>query len=211
MSREFRDIGPDEPDFKRAVLIVMAGSWDGDAGSTQGVSDRGGRALARRFGAAADDAEGALRHREFMTEMQALRELIEPRAEIDRDALERARAQIAEAQAYKHELGLIYAAVERTRDEMSRVRRSGSRAASTPRAPAASLPRSSAAPSGRRSRSCRRPRRSTRPPHTLAASLKSAPRAGPRPRHPGPRGADFRGLQFPGPHRPARRPRAWRR
>ena len=54
-----------------------------------------------------------------MTELQALRELIGPRAGVDRDALERARAQIAEAQAYKHELGLIYAAVERTRNEMT--------------------------------------------------------------------------------------------
>ena len=70
-------------------------------------------------GVAAGDAEGALQHREFMTELQALRELIEPRAAVDRDALERARAQIAEAQAYKHELGLIYAAVERTRNEMT--------------------------------------------------------------------------------------------
>ena len=62
---------------------------------------------------------GALQHREFMTELQALRELIGPRAGVDRDALERARAQIAEAQAFQHELGLIYAAVERTRNEMS--------------------------------------------------------------------------------------------
>src|SRR5665213_351319 len=66
------------------------------------------------------DGEGALRHREFMTELQAVRDMIAPRAEMDRDSLERARAQIAEASAYKHELGLIYAAVERTRDEMSR-------------------------------------------------------------------------------------------
>jgi len=49
----------------------------------------------------------------------SLRELIGPRTEVDRDALERARAQIAKAQAYKHELGLIYAAVERTRSEMT--------------------------------------------------------------------------------------------
>jgi chemotaxis protein CheZ len=61
----------------------------------------------------------ALRRREFMTEMQALREMISPRGEMDRDSLERARAQIAEAAAYKHELGLVYAAVERTRGEMS--------------------------------------------------------------------------------------------
>ena len=73
----------------------------------------------KAHGVAAGDAEGALQHREFMTEMQSLRELIVPRTEVDRDALERARAQIAEAQAYKHELGLIYAAVERTRSEMT--------------------------------------------------------------------------------------------
>lgn len=68
---------------------------------------------------AAGDAEGALQHREFMTELQALRELIQPRTEVDRDALESARAQIAEAQAYKHELGLIYGAVERTKNEIA--------------------------------------------------------------------------------------------
>ena len=66
-----------------------------------------------------DGVEGALRHREFLTELQALRELIGPGASVDRDALLRARAQIAEAQAFKHELGLIHAAVERTRNDMS--------------------------------------------------------------------------------------------
>lgn len=81
--------------------------------------EEGGRSRAAP-GAATDGGDGALRHREFMTEMQALREMIAPRAEMDRDFLERARAQIAEAAAYKHELGLIYAAVERTRSEMSR-------------------------------------------------------------------------------------------
>src|SRR4051794_15678638 len=69
-------------------------------------------------GVAADGVDGALRHREFMTELQALRELIGPRAGVDRDAMERARAQITEAQAFQHELGLIYAAVDRTRNEM---------------------------------------------------------------------------------------------
>jgi len=64
------------------------------------------------------DTEGVLRHHEFMIEMAALRELIGPRTAVDRDALERARAQIAEAQAYQQELALIYAAVERTRDGM---------------------------------------------------------------------------------------------
>jgi chemotaxis protein CheZ len=69
-------------------------------------------------GAASEDAGSVLRHQEFMTEMAALRELIGPRTAVDRDALERARAQIVEAQAYKQELGLIHAAVERTRDGM---------------------------------------------------------------------------------------------
>jgi len=71
-------------------------------------------------GAVTDDAEGgALHHREFMVAVQSLRELIGPRTEVDRDAVQRARAQIADAQALKHELGLIYAAVEGTRTEMS--------------------------------------------------------------------------------------------
>jgi chemotaxis protein CheZ len=54
-----------------------------------------------------------------MSEMAALRELLGPRAEIDREALEQARGQIAEAQAYKNELASIYAAVEQTRNEMA--------------------------------------------------------------------------------------------
>jgi chemotaxis protein CheZ len=68
--------------------------------------------------ALAAETEGTPWQREFMSELQALRELVGTRAGVDRDALDRARAQIAEAQAYKHELGLIYAAVERTKDEM---------------------------------------------------------------------------------------------
>ena len=62
-------------------------------------------------------AETPLRHHEFMAELKALRALVEPRALVPRAQMERARAQIAEAQAYKHELDLIYAAVRRTRDE----------------------------------------------------------------------------------------------
>jgi chemotaxis protein CheZ len=70
--------------------------------------------------AAAGDGDGALRHREFMTEIQALRKMIAPRIEMDREVLERSRGQIAEASAYKHELGLIYVAVEGSRNEMTR-------------------------------------------------------------------------------------------
>ena len=59
------------------------------------------------------------RQHEFISELKALRELIEPRAEISREAMERQRAQIAEAQAYKRELDLIFAAIKRSRQEMS--------------------------------------------------------------------------------------------
>jgi chemotaxis protein CheZ len=68
--------------------------------------------------ASAGGAEGALRHHDFMTELQALRALLEPRAIPDRESMEQARAQIAEVQAYKHELELIQAAVERTKQDM---------------------------------------------------------------------------------------------
>jgi chemotaxis protein CheZ len=70
-------------------------------------------------GVAAAEPQSAERHREFMGELQALRALIEPRTEVERDALERARAQIAEAQAYKHELAVIHAAVEQTKSDMA--------------------------------------------------------------------------------------------
>jgi chemotaxis protein CheZ len=69
--------------------------------------------------ASADHAEAAQRHHEYIAEIKALRALIEPREAVNRETIERARAQIAEAQAYKHELDLIYAAVKRTRHEMS--------------------------------------------------------------------------------------------
>jgi chemotaxis protein CheZ len=64
-------------------------------------------------------ADSAL-HRDFMTELQSLREMIEPRmTQTDRAEIEKTWAQITEARAYKHELGLIHAAVERARDDMA--------------------------------------------------------------------------------------------
>jgi chemotaxis protein CheZ len=63
---------------------------------------------------AATSPQDARRHQEFMAELQALRALLEPRPGIERGAMDRARAQIAEAHAYKHELELIYAAVKST-------------------------------------------------------------------------------------------------
>ena len=85
----------DEPDFKQTVVHLRG---NGDVMPVQ-------RQVFRI-------EEGLRRH---ATDGVA----VEPRSAVDRDALERARAQIAEAQAYKHELGLVYAAVERTRNEMT--------------------------------------------------------------------------------------------
>jgi chemotaxis protein CheZ len=72
------------------------------------------RLRARDHVPAADPA----RQHELMNEVKALRALIEPRGEISREDMERARAQIAEAQAYKRELDTIFTAIKRTRQEM---------------------------------------------------------------------------------------------
>ena len=64
------------------------------------------------------DMDAAQRHQEFMAEIQALRSLIEPRIAVNRAAVERDRAQLAEAQAYKAELEQIYDAIKRTRGEV---------------------------------------------------------------------------------------------
>lgn len=68
--------------------------------------------------ASADEAEGAIGHHAFMAELQALRALIAPRMQMDRETIERVRAQIAEAEAYKNEIELIYKAVKRSKDEI---------------------------------------------------------------------------------------------
>ncbi len=66
----------------------------------------------------ARDMDAAQRHQEFMAEIKALRSLIEPRIAVNRAAVERDRAQLAEAQAYKAELEQIYDAIKRTRGEV---------------------------------------------------------------------------------------------
>lgn len=62
--------------------------------------------------------ESALRHGEFMDEIRALRRLMQPADGSGRESQERARAQIAEAQAYRAELQLIADAVRTTRGEL---------------------------------------------------------------------------------------------
>jgi len=80
--------------------------------------ERGARAD-EHGGVSAREAEAAMRHHEFMAEIKALRGMIEPRAETNRDAMEKARAQIAEAHAYKAELETIHAALRRSREEVA--------------------------------------------------------------------------------------------
>jgi chemotaxis protein CheZ len=58
---------------------------------------------------------------ELMAEIKALRAMIEPSQNVSRDTMDRARAQIAEAQSYKRELDLIYAAVKRTKEEIDTI------------------------------------------------------------------------------------------
>ena len=99
--------------------VGVAGEWDAMPVQRKVFRIEEGARSRAAEGVDSGEAHGTPRYREFMAELQTLRELIGPRAEVDRDALERARMQIAEVQAYKHELGLIYAAVERTRNEMT--------------------------------------------------------------------------------------------
>jgi chemotaxis protein CheZ len=68
-----------------------------------------------RAEAGGEPAAGAPPRPDLTAELKALRELIAPNAPAERAALERARAQIAEAEAYKAELESIYAAVKRTK------------------------------------------------------------------------------------------------
>jgi chemotaxis protein CheZ len=56
---------------------------------------------------------------ESMSELQALRSLVEPKVAAEGDVAKRARAQIAEAQAYKAELAAIYDAIGRTAADMA--------------------------------------------------------------------------------------------
>jgi len=73
----------------------------------------------RMRGSAQSTSSGGEQHREFMSEHQALRSLVEPKASAESDVGKRARAQIVEAQAYKTELTTIYDAIGRTAADMA--------------------------------------------------------------------------------------------
>ena len=54
----------------------------------------------------------------YLSEIKALRALLEPQLPASRDTLERARAQIAEVEAYRGELAAIHTAIEGVRSPM---------------------------------------------------------------------------------------------
>lgn len=62
---------------------------------------------------------GGDQRREFASEFRTLRSPIEPQVAAENEIAKRARAQIAEAQAYKTELATIYDAIGRTAADMA--------------------------------------------------------------------------------------------
>jgi chemotaxis protein CheZ len=71
-----------------------------------------------RLGGAAQSG-GADQQSDVASELQRLRSLIEPQVAAESHAANQARAQIAEAQAYKAELATIYDAIGRTAADMA--------------------------------------------------------------------------------------------
>mgnify|MGYP003342760746 FL=1 len=73
-----------------------------------------------------DEADSAdMRHRELMTEIRALRSLVQPTKELGEKALEQLRRDQAEALKIKHEMDLIYEAINRTKREIATLHVSG--------------------------------------------------------------------------------------
>jgi chemotaxis protein CheZ len=70
-------------------------------------------------GSAQATPAGGEQHRGFTSGLQALRSPVEPEVAADGDVARRARAQIAEARAYKAELATIYDAIGRTAADMA--------------------------------------------------------------------------------------------
>ncbi len=70
-----------------------------------------------RSGLPADEAESALRHNEIMTELKAVRALLESRA--SDGARASTPTQTEKTEAFKTELGVIYDAISRTKREIA--------------------------------------------------------------------------------------------
>ena len=72
---------------------------------------------------AGDPAE--VRHREMMSELKALKQLIAPTQELSERGMEQMRREHQEAQRIKAEMDLIYLAIERTKREIATLHVSG--------------------------------------------------------------------------------------
>ena len=150
------------------------------------------------------ESGAALRRDEFMAEIKALRSLIEPRAAVDREAMEKGRAQIAEAQAYKAELDLIYAAMQRTRGEIEAFGAGASDLHAMVRA-GSELDAIVAGTEQATQQVLQAAEEIDQSANMLSAALKSGHEQGLANDIRDQVRADLRGLQFPGSDRPARR------
>lgn len=70
-------------------------------------------------------ANSAPQHREIMTELRALRALIDPQQDQGAQQMEAQKAKLAEFQKLKEELDLVYDAIKRTKQEMATLHVSG--------------------------------------------------------------------------------------
>jgi chemotaxis protein CheZ len=115
--------------------------------------------------------------------------------------LETYRAQIEQCEKLKVELDLIHDAINRTKREIATLHGKSFDGGKWPRSMANSAP-SSAAPNRPPSRFSKPSRRSTRRPPRCPRTSRRPAEAAQR-GNPGTRRLDLRGLQLPGPHRPA--------
>src|SRR5262249_7226537 len=72
-----------------------------------------------RSRAAAAQTAPAAQHDEYLSELKALRALIEPKTLQNREALEQARAQAAEVDAFRAELATIHGAIDSAHGPMA--------------------------------------------------------------------------------------------
>ena len=125
-----------------------------------------------------------------------------PRPEIERATIETARRRASCAGSSPRPTRSMSRSTAPSRKSR---RCTSTRSGRRPRASPASSTPSWKARNARRSRSCGAAEEIEDAANTLSASLKSEQEQVARARHPGQRAAHLRGLQFPGPHRPAHR------
>ena len=137
-----------------------------------------------------------------MSELRALRSLVKPSEQVTQQMIDAYKAQIAEAAKLKGELDLIHDAINKTKQEIATVHVTGFEGPEMARV----TNELDAIVGGTETatETILSERRGHRPDGVDAARApegRSEPGAGAG--HPGARGQDLRGLQLPGPDRPA--------